>query len=69
MKRRPIKIDIGAVFNHPPKHNKSLPAGKLQTNERELVFDIDLTYYDSVRNCGCAKQKHAFTMDLVEVMQ
>jgi len=53
IKRRPTKIDIGAVFNHPPKDNKSLPAGKLQTTERELVFDIDLTDYDSVRNCGC----------------
>jgi DNA primase small subunit len=53
IKRRPTKIDIGAVFNHPPRDNKSLPAGKLQTQERELVFDIDLTDYDSVRNCGC----------------
>ena len=53
IKRRPTKIDIGAVFNHPPKDNKSLPAGKLQTQERELVFDIDLTDYDTVRNCGC----------------
>ena len=52
-KRRPTKIDIGAVFNYPPKDNKSLPTGKLQTQERELVFDIDLTDYDGVRNCGC----------------
>ena len=52
-KRRPTKIDIGAVFNYPPKDNKSLPSGKLQTQERELVFDIDLTDYDGVRNCGC----------------
>jgi len=57
MKRRPTKIDIGAVFNHPPKDNKSLPAGKLQTQERELVFDIDLTDYDGVRNCGCSGAK------------
>ena len=53
MKRRPTKIDIGAVFNYPPKDNKSLPTGKLKTIERELVFDIDLTDYDVVRNCGC----------------
>lgn len=57
MKRRPTKIDIGAVFNYPPKDNKSLPSGKLQTQERELVFDIDLTDYDSVRNCGCTGAK------------
>ena len=53
MKRRPTKLDIGAVFNYPPKDNKSLPTGKLKTIERELVFDIDLTDYDVVRNCGC----------------
>lgn len=53
MKRRPTKLDIGAVFNYPPKDNKSLPMGKLKTIERELVFDIDLTDYDVVRNCGC----------------
>lgn len=57
MKRRPTKIDIGAVFNYPPKDNKSLPTGKLQTQERELVFDIDLTDYDGVRNCGCSGAK------------
>ena len=56
-KRRPTKIDIGAVFNYPPKDNKSLPSGKLQTQERELVFDIDLTDYDGVRNCGCTGAK------------
>ena len=57
LKRRPTKIDIGAVFNYPPKDNKSLPSGKLQTQERELVFDIDLTDYDGVRNCGCSGAK------------
>jgi len=56
-KRRPTKIDLGAVFNFPPKDNKSLPSGKLQTQERELVFDIDLTDYDDVRNCGCSGAK------------
>jgi DNA primase small subunit len=57
IKRRPTKIDIGAVFNHPPKDNKSLPPGRLRTVERELVFDIDLTDYDAVRNCGCRGAK------------
>jgi DNA primase small subunit len=54
IRRRPTKIDIGAVFSHPPKDSKSLPPGRLRTVERELVFDIDLTDYDAVRNCGCA---------------
>jgi len=57
IKRRPTKIDIGAVFNYPPKDNKSLPSEKLQTQERELVFDIDLTDYDGVRMCGCSGAK------------
>ena len=57
IKRNPTKIDIGAVFNHPPKDSKSLPPGKLQTQERELVFDIDLTDYDEVRHCGCTGAK------------
>ncbi|KAL7479336.1 hypothetical protein ACHAW6_005068 [Cyclotella cf. meneghiniana] len=53
-KQCPLKIDIGAVFNYPPKDHKSLPPGKLQPVERELVFDIDLTDYDPIRNCGCS---------------
>jgi DNA primase small subunit len=52
-KQCPLKIDIGAVFNYNPKDAKSLPAGKLQPTQRELVFDIDLTDYDPIRNCGC----------------
>ena len=57
-RRCPSKIDIGAVYKTPPKNSKSLQGGaKLQTEERELVFDIDLTDYDSVRNCGCSGAK------------
>ncbi len=49
----PIKIDIGAVFNARPSEHKSLPA-PIVPEERELVFDIDLTDYDDVRKC-CSK--------------
>jgi len=57
-KRNPHKIDIGAVFSHPPKDHKSLQSsGKFATEQRELVFDIDLTDYDGVRNCGCSGAK------------
>jgi DNA primase catalytic subunit len=58
-KRCPIKIDIGALFSHPPtqKHTLASSSGSttstFQPLERELVFDIDLTDYDDVRNCGC----------------
>jgi len=52
--RKPVKIDIGAVFSHPPKDHKSVQSGLFQPQQRELVFDIDLTDYDNVRNCGCS---------------
>jgi DNA primase small subunit len=57
-KRLPIKIDIGAIFSHPPvqKHTFATSNNALSTfqpMEREFVLDIDLTDYDDVRNCGC----------------
>jgi DNA primase small subunit len=55
MKRQPHKIDIGAVFNHPPKDKNA--AHKFSPVQRELVFDIDLTDYDEIRNCGCSGAK------------
>ena len=55
-KRRPDKIDIGAVFSHPPKDLKTI-AKKPQPVSRELVFDIDLTDYDEIRKCGCTGAK------------
>lgn len=54
VKRNPIKIDIGAVYSHSPKDKGSMDQSKFVTTQRELVFDIDLTDYDSVRLCGCS---------------
>uniref|UniRef100_A0A1I7UHB6 DNA primase n=1 Tax=Caenorhabditis tropicalis TaxID=1561998 RepID=A0A1I7UHB6_9PELO len=45
----PEKLDIGAVYNHEPVNNKRHT--DYQAVERELVFDIDLTDYDPIRNC------------------
>jgi DNA primase small subunit len=60
-KRQPRKIDIGAIFSHPPKDHhaiqNSTSGRKFQPNQRELVFDIDLTDYDGVRKCGCSGAK------------
>mmetsp|Transcript_15102 Transcript_15102/g.22248 ORF Transcript_15102/g.22248 Transcript_15102/m.22248 type:complete len:446 (-) Transcript_15102:4431-5768(-) len=53
LQRKPMKIDIGAVFSHPPKDHKAIGQG-FKTEQRELVFDIDLTDYDEVRQCGCS---------------
>ena len=50
-KRQPHKIDIGAVFTHPPKEHNSLTPDVFKTVERELVFDIDMTDYDDIRTC------------------
>ncbi|XP_028393344.1 DNA primase small subunit-like [Dendronephthya gigantea] len=50
-KRCPHKIDIGAVFSLKPKDNKLSKASNFRAEERELVFDIDMTDYDEVRTC------------------
>ena len=57
-KRRPTKIDIGAVFTFCPRDHLALQGSntrKFSTEQRELVFDVDLTDYDDVRKCGCSK--------------
>ena len=57
LKRRPTKIDLGAVFSHAPKDHKTLAKDALKPVQRELVFDIDLTDYDEIRRCGCTGAK------------
>ncbi len=49
VKRLPHKIDLGAVFNARPSDHKKI--SNFQPQEKELVFDIDMTDYDDVRTC------------------
>ena len=58
--RCPAKIDIGPVYNVDPQKRAAYTAGQtFAPEERELVFDIDLTDYDDVRTCG--KEAHICT--------
>lgn len=41
-------------FTKKPKDSKNWSNGILQVEERELVFDIDMTDYDDVRFCCTA---------------
>lgn len=46
--KNPFKIDIGAVMTIRPRDHR---VGNVQPTQRELVFDIDMTDYDTVRSC------------------
>lgn len=49
--RLPVKIDLGAVYNLKPRDSKKTKIFDFQAEERELVFDIDMTDYDDIRIC------------------
>ncbi|KAI6803525.1 prim-pol domain-containing protein [Hortaea werneckii] len=51
----PERFEIGPQYNVNPRDRKTLrSAGMLKPVMKELVFDIDMTDYDSIRTC-CSK--------------
>lgn len=46
----PIKIDVGAIYNMNPKLSRAY-SNEIKPVARELIFDIDISDYDDVRNC------------------
>lgn len=55
LQKVPIKIDVGAIYNICPNLAKSYPDA-IKPLQRELIFDIDISDYDDVRNC-CKESK------------
>jgi DNA primase small subunit len=52
MQQIPSRFEIGPVYSTNPRERKSLrKASAFRPVSKELVFDIDLTDYDSIRTC------------------
>lgn len=51
LKQLPSKVDIGAVFSISPADKGKVNPNEFIAEQRELVFDIDLTDYDDTRTC------------------
>mmetsp|Transcript_143070 Transcript_143070/g.259751 ORF Transcript_143070/g.259751 Transcript_143070/m.259751 type:complete len:470 (-) Transcript_143070:81-1490(-) len=49
--RQPVRMEIGAVYTHPPKNHQTVIKDAYKPLERELVFDIDMDDYDDIRTC------------------
>lgn len=49
--QQPVRMEIGAVFSHPPKNHHTVVKEAYKPLERELVFDIDMDDYDEIRTC------------------
>ncbi|KDQ53280.1 hypothetical protein JAAARDRAFT_197450 [Jaapia argillacea MUCL 33604] len=68
----PTRFEIGPVYSVKPKDKKSARQQAFTPLQRELVFDIDMTDYDTVRTCckeaGICKRCWAFIAAAVRVL-
>ncbi|POY74817.1 hypothetical protein BMF94_2090 [Rhodotorula taiwanensis] len=56
LRLNPSRFEIGPMYSGRPKDRKALMKAAFRPMTRELVFDIDMTDYDSVRTC-CKDKK------------
>jgi len=47
----PTRFEIGPVYTARPRDRKTVRPGAFTPAQRELVFDVDMTDYDSIRTC------------------
>jgi DNA primase small subunit len=47
----PTRFEIGPIYSAKPKEKRTVRDGNFYPLLRELVFDIDMTDYDSIRTC------------------
>lgn len=51
LRLNPSRFEIGAVYNLRPRDKRTQIKSALKPQQRELVFDIDMTDYDEIRTC------------------
>ena len=65
----PLAIYVGAIYSEGPNYFAQKSIQNLDWIRRELIFDIDLTEYDSVRPCSCIGKNQAceYCWELINV--
>ncbi|KAI0034671.1 prim-pol domain-containing protein [Vararia minispora EC-137] len=72
LKYNPERFEIGPVYSARPRDKKTVRPAMFTPQLRELVFDIDMTDYDSIRTCcsgaSVCKRCWAFISAAVRVL-
>ncbi|EGO03875.1 hypothetical protein SERLA73DRAFT_175568 [Serpula lacrymans var. lacrymans S7.3] len=68
----PTRFEIGPMYTAKPKDKKTVRPAAFSPLKRELVFDIDMTDYDSIRTCcsgaGICRRCWGFIAAAVDVI-